>query len=424
MNEELKAPANNYREYLFAAVYICGLTIVLIWAVRIGLSHYFTMRDGRTSSGANLAYALFFDPNDPEAYINRGDNAFARLEFPTAAENYQRAVEVRKNDFVIWLRLGVALEKIEDVHGAEAAYLKALELAPNFAQPNRAMGLLLVKKGDEDKGFAYLRTAAIANSALYSELLKLALAHHPSDPDAIERVAEPQTPGEKKMLIAFMINHNLVTDGVKQRLIGNELSDEEKDLFINQLLEQNKTQIAYDIWATKSGVVSLLPPENEKIFDGGFENITGSDNSGFGWRLQQKLTGTAVSVDTSRTHSGARSLSIQFKGNLERGSKIISQLVPVRPNTTYRLSFAALSNELLSGALPVVKVAGGNTPLAASSAIQATGGKWVVMNVDLRSGEEDSVLIALERGNCQSNPCPIFGDLFLDEFSLVQTGPK
>ena len=424
MNQTSKAQTDHYREYLFAAIYICGLVIVLIVAARVGLSHYFTILDGRTNSGKNLATALFFDPNDPEAYINRGDNAFAHLEFSFAAENYRRAVELRKNDFILWLRLGVTLEKIEDVQGAEAAYQRALELAPHFAQPNRAMGLLLLKKGYEENGFAYLRTAAAANNALYAELLKLALARYPSEPDAIERVAEPQSSGEEKTMIAFMINHDLITDGVKRRLLGNELSDEEKDLFITQLLGQNKTQLAYEIWATKSGVIGSLPPENEKIFDGGFENITSSDKAGFGWRLQQKLTGTSVSVDSSRPYAGARSLSIQFKGDLEPGAKIISQLVPVRPNTAYRLSFAVLSNELISGGLPLVTVTDGQKTRAASSVIQATRGKWTIVNVDVSTGEEDSVLIALERTNCQSNPCPIFGDLSLDDFSMVQTGAK
>jgi hypothetical protein len=167
-------------------------------------------------------------------------------------------------------------------------------------------------------------------------------------------------------------------------------------------------------------IADAILSNDDMIFNGGFEMILGSDNVGFGWRLQQKLAGTTVSIDTTRSHSGSRSLNVQFKGNVETETRIVSQLVLVKPDTSYRLTFAGCSNELISGGLPMVTITAGHEPRAASPFIGTTGSDWKVINVDFRTREEDAVLIALQRASCSSDPCPILGSLWLDDFFLSE----
>jgi hypothetical protein len=222
-------------------------------------------------------------------------------------------------------------------------------------------------------------------------------------------------------LASFLISHGLVTDGVKELLTGNEITDEEKDRFISQLLSKRQNRIAYEIWLTRREIADATVSKDDMIFDGSFENTLRSDDNGFGWRFEKKLSVTAVSIDTTRSNTGTRSVNIKFKGHVETGTRIVSQLVPVKPNKAYRLTFAAKSEELVSGGLPIVTITAGHEPRASSPTIEATGSDWTVINVDFGSRDEDTVLIALERASCGSNPCPIFGSLWLDDFSLSES---
>ena len=408
------------RGYIFSAFYVCLLVLAATLSAKIGLSHYFARKADQDQS---FARALFFDQKNPEAYVRRGDYALAKQDFSSAVENYLRAADLRKNDFVLWTRLGSALAKLGERDRAKAAYQNSLDLAPHFAQPNRLMGLLLLEKGRDEQAFEYLRKGAEADQALYPELLQIALRRYPSDISSIERFADPRSTGQKKLLAAFMINHDLMSIRLKTLLTGDLLSDTEKDLFVTQLLSKNKTRLAYEIWSTKSGVVNILPAAGEKVIDGSFEGPSAGNNT-FGWRLGHKLEAVSVAVDSARHHSGSRALNIQYKGDLDPGATLFSQLVAVEPNTNYRLSFAVLSTELTSGALPVITVTGGHTPLAKSHMIEATGGKWFVKTIEFRSGKDDSVVIALQRANCVASLCPIFGDLSLDDVSMVEAASR
>jgi hypothetical protein len=215
-----------------------------------------------------------------------------------------------------------------------------------------------------------------------------------------------------------------MTDTAKAFLTGNELTDGEKDEFIRLLISKNELLLAYEVWLTKTALASTKRDEGDAVFDGGFENITASDESGFGWQIEQGVSATAVAIDSERPHSGFRALHVKFAGNVEVGSRIVSQLVLAKPFHKYRLTFAVRSSELTSGGLPVVVVKAGNSSsiLATSSLIKATDGNWVTMTVDFTTEEDAAVTIALERANCDSSPCPIFGEMSLDDFSIKEIG--
>lgn len=409
---------NGYLSFLIPAIYLCALLMFSLMAVGIGLSASTSFDDESSTKQSSL----FFDPKDPQIFIKRGEHSLERSDFVLAAENFERAVELRPGDFDLWQKLGSARSRVGDDRGADAAFQEALRLAPNYAEPNRQMGLWKLHSGDDVSAFEYLRKAAEADGFYYGELLEIARGTYGTDAEAIERAAWMEDKSKKTQLARSLIEHGLLTDRIERLLLGDELNAWEKDEFIGLLISQKKTKVAYEIWASKPQIAGAKPTGGEKIFDGSFEDTLESESTGFGWHIEQKLSGAAVSLTSSGAHHGSRSLRVQYKGDVDPGTKILSQLVPVEPNKVYRLRFAALSGELTSGALPLITITTDHEPLAASSSIGSTGGKWSIITVEFRSGSGDTVLVALERSKCQSVPCPIFGDLSLDDISMIEVG--
>src|SRR5262249_16034456 len=140
---------------------------------------------------------------------------------------------------------------------------------------------------------------------------------------------------------------------------------------------------------------------------------------GFGWRTLNtpRITFT---TDNSSAAEGKTSLKIEFNGESEPGSTLLSQLVMVEPNGRYTLKFASRSDQLVSGGLPAVSVADASTGAVLGESIlrQQTDG-WFDHSIDFAVPDKASFIeIRLQRHSCTTSPCPIFGALWLDRFTL------
>jgi hypothetical protein len=94
----------------------------------------------------------------------------------------------------------------------------------------------------------------------------------------------------------------------------------------------------------------------------------------------------------------------------------------VEPKTRYKLHFSARTKEVVTGGLPLIVVNGagsGGPTLAQSNTLpQGTQG-WSDYTVDFTTGDGmRAVLISLQRQPCTGGPCPIFGRLWLDAFTV------
>lgn len=405
--------------------YLCALLLLAFTGARVGLSYYYAEASELSNSETDAANAIFYDPANPEAYASRGLLRLRSERFADAVDDFQYAVKLREFDFLLWLRLGHALVKLNDFDAAGEAYFTAMLLAPEYAQPNKYMGLMLLDLERNEKAFRYLSKAAELDELIYPEILQLARKQYPNDPSAIENAVKPSTIEAKKVTARYFIKYNLMTDSVKTFLKGNELSDGDKDGFIRYLIRKENPLTAHEVWLTKKLPASLRSNDDDnRIFDGGFENITESDDSGFGWRINKKLSDSAIAIDNKLSRTGSRSLHVKFAGRVEAGKEIISQMVVLKPNQNYRLTFAVLSPELTSGGLPIVIVNAGKSEsrFAQSAPIMRTDNRWVNVTLDFTTNDETTALISLSRASCDTQPCPIFGELSVDDFSLKQRG--
>ena len=192
----------------------------------------------------------------------------------------------------------------------------------------------------------------------------------------------------------------------------------------SELLTHGATKQAFQVWTAGADAASAKPA----IFDGGFEGTLSLDESGFGWRLAPVHPGIEFSIDGNQPQSGNRSLRITFSGNTNPALELVSQLVVIDPAEHYRMHFSIRTEKLVTGGPLVMFVLdnGNQQVLARSQAFPADTGGWQTISTDIVPAANTSALkIVLKREECSTSPCPVFGTVSLDSFSLepIKTAP-
>ncbi len=389
----------------------------VMWAsLRIGLAR-------KRSESGNLAavnQALRLAPNDPEARTVRGLLLSYYGEYSDAAAELERAAELRPRDYYLWLELGMTRDQLGDQDGAERALRESVRLAPDYAKPAWQFGNLLFRLGRLDDAFAELRRAAKSDPTLLPATIDLAWSAL-GDVNALKSAIQPQTPAEHGALARYLAKHGQGKEAVAELRITGVTSREEIRALITDLLAQNAFRDAHEIW--EYGYQIAKPSdENSLTYDGGFEMPLEVDQPGFGWQVRENLAGMSLSVDPANSYQGGKSLRIDFHGDPAPTVPAISQIVLVNPRTHYRLQLAARTGDIISGGLPVVVVSDAampDTTLIASEPLASGTSPWHELVLDFTTGAQaNAVLLSVRRKACATEPCPIFGSLWLDAFFL------
>ncbi len=138
------------------------------------------------------------------------------------------------------------------------------------------------------------------------------------------------------------------------------------------------------------------------------------------------VVNVTVSIDAGAHQTGARSLRLDFHGNSDPALPLVTQIILVNPQTHYHLGFFALSKEFVSAADPIISLADASDPknvvLAQSPPLRSDPNVWREFAIDFTTrAETRAILITLARQACANNPCPAFGAIWLDSFSLEAT---
>jgi len=101
---------------------------------------------------------------------------------------------------------------------------------------------------------------------------------------------------------------------------------------------------------------------------------------------------------------------------------LVSQLILVEPSSRYRLNFAARTQDVVTGGLPLAIVsdaAGDIQRLGESAPLRQDTTNWEVSSFDFRTESgTNAVTLSIQRKNCSTSPCPIFGSIWVDSFSI------
>ncbi len=367
------------------------------------------------TDAANAAVSL--SSNNPDAHFVRGSILEARNDLPGAAAEYNAAALARPDHCVLWLSLARVRELNGDTAGAVAAARQAVPLAPYYAQPHWQLGNILLRAGQRDEGFKELRLAAISNPTLMPTVIDLAWRLSGGSAQSVEKAIQPETPEAYQLLGQYLRHFGDLNAALYiYNASAGRAPEQERRANIAALIRAKRFREAYALWASgRSGNTAGV------MIDSGFEEEGDLQEPGFGWRTVDNVQGFHLSLDTTNPKQDRSSLKVDFDGNSDPASPVISQLVLVEPRTHYQLRFAARTEGIVSGGLPrVVAIDGTSNNVLGQSAelSQATNG-WRDYAFDFDSGDlTTAVQISLQRQSCSGPACPIFGRLWLDNVWL------
>lgn len=429
-NSNLTGPDGKTTQTLLPLGLRIGLAIVAcivcVWgsmkAWRVGASRLLTHHSRAARLPGQAELAVNKTPDDPEAHSGRAFVLLNTGKLNDALPEYERAVALRPQDYFLWLELGRARDMNNDEQGALAALEQSVKLAPDYAEPRWQLGNVLFRAGRVEEAFREMRRAALSDLTLLPNFIDLAWGSTSGVPLAVEQIIRPEKASWRIALAKYFVRRGRTAEALAQYRLAGGISEEDRQALLNELLAAKRYQEAYEIWLTDSGN-ARRESISELIIDGGFESQVSRVNSGFGWQLPRDPQSMRVSLDQNNPHSGEQSLRVDFKGESNPTQSIFTQLIPVEPDTRYRLSFAVRMEEIVTGGLPLMVVTDASSQetqtLAQSSTFQQSSDGWQIYTVDLTTLKTTSaVLISLHRQNCGGAPCPIFGRLWLDDFKL------
>ena len=395
---------------------VCCLFLIQASA-RFGVSRMFVRYALTTNSIPAADAAIEFGPSDPEAH-RASATVFNRLQNPDeAAKSLEAAVSLRYRDDYLWIELGNTREELGDTQGALAALDHAVRWAPHYAHTHWQRGNLLLRMGQANDAFSELRTAAAANPRYAPNLIDLAWGISRNDLKTTEALLEIKDDNQRLALIRYLARNGKGSEVLDQiRLLTAPPSTETKNELVRLLFDSKAFNASFALWRPSGKM------REPSLVDGGFEDRLVFSDGKFGWIFTPSPT-SLLTIDASEKLSGAQSLVINFRGAWPPKTPL-SQVFIVEPASTYRLSFAVKTKDLVTGGPPVIVIndATNDQLLGKSENFPTATSPWTKLNVDFTTlPTSQAAVIRLQRNNCDSSPCPIFGTLWLDEFSVEQT---
>lgn len=399
---------------------LCLLFWATVGSSRAGLSRLFSEYGSAAGSLATSERALQLNATDPEAHYVRAVRLQDLGRAGEAVVELERATSLRPNDYFFWQELGRAREEAGDNKGAVAALQTAIMLAPYYSQPHWQLGNVLLRNDETVAAFREMRIAATSDPELFPSLLDLAAAVYESNAENVIAAIGPQSDHERLLLVRFLLKQNKEA-GLEWLTSIKQIAPEDRAALVTELIAAEEFDLAYRVWSAKDGVEYR---GEITLVDGGFENAITMNNSGFGWQPSLQTPNAKVLLDTNAPALGERSLRIEYSGNFDAKSPVLSQLLPVAPGTRYRLSFSARTDKLFSAGLPVVAVReapGDTVVIAESSPLPAGTNAWRNFTIEFQTGAATkAVTINIQRQACHVNPCPLVGRAWFDELQLLK----
>jgi hypothetical protein len=408
----------------FAFVFVASVACVFVFwiAGRAGVARLLGRYALISADLAAAHRAATMSPSDPETHRMRAAVLHKLKGLPQAATELELALSLRPRDDSLWLQLGMLRDEMDDPSGASIAFNESVRLAPYYALPRWQRGNFLLRQGRLLEAFADLRYAAASQPEYVPSLIDLSWRISKSDYQITQEHAQIDTKEERLAFAEFLARQGKGSEAAEQFALAGPVSDKERNELVRHLISANAYQEAFQVWiksqTTRSG--DSIP----EFYDGGFEGPLSFDERGFGWRMTRGSPSVKLAADSSVRQSGSKSLLIDFSGDSNPDTSLVSQVIPVKPVTRYRLYFAARMHKIVSGGLPFAVIsesAGTRKRLSESPALPQGSADWQTVSFDfVTEPNTHAVTFSVQRKQCTTSPCPIFGSMWLDSFSIQE----
>lgn len=391
------------------------------WQIGNMLAEFTSTTDPTVEPVAEFSASLA--PGDPMAnwfLASSQRDVFTPEKLDESLKKYEKVVRLAPHDYRWWIELGRAREQSEDMAGAEAAFRRAVELAPTYTLPHWQAGNFYLRQGEVDKAFAELKKASESNPVYRQQVYSIIWDYFDKDPARLEQIAG-DAPNARADLALFYAAKERAEDSLR---MWNTLAPEQKKA--NEKVSRVIAQALFEKKYFRSAVgftreIGIeTEAQVEKFQNAGFESAIGKeDDSYFSWKLipAEKVD---VRLDPSQKHGGNRSLRIVFNGFGAAQYYQFYQIVAVEPLAKYRLSFWARTENLKSAGNPLIEVVNANDDklIKASDAFPDGSNDWQEIKIDfVTPPSSEGIIVRVGRAFC-GNQCPLFGSIWLDDFSI------
>ncbi len=418
---------------------------------------FFSQQQNEYDTATNLLTtdkAASIASNIPNIHYQRGLTYFAQangedteLRLREALTSFSRAAELSPEDFRIWVALGEAYSRQGSSPEAEKSFQRALSIAPNYYEPHWKYGNHLLRAGQNDAAFAEFKRALAIRPSELPLLFDYAWNTYNGDLPTILKALSP-TSEAKPQLAATLVEKGKVTEAMtlwRELIVASpRIARINARSFMNSLLGKQNYQEAYEVWQAASKVPNpqpnLLeealkedaiiytvntPDQGSLLNNGGFENdlLLRVTPPFLAWKLTA-TNGLQISRSTDQPKSGKSSLRLSFDVPGNATFSVLEQAIAVKPSTSYKLKFAAKTEELTTLSAPFVEV----YDPADIKRLRATLPPFPLKNTPWQeyslnfttSSVTEAILIRVFRPACGEPPCPILGKIWLDDFKLEQ----
>ncbi len=365
-------------------------------------------------------------PSDPQTHRASAilhEKAFEPGDLEIALLEYEKAAAACPYNYLFWLSLGSARTRAGEIEKAEAALRRAHALAPNYSRVQWALGNLLLREGRDDEGYSAVRKAIENDPSLTPSAVTLAMQLSPGDD--VGSI-------EQRLGASSHIYINLAL-----LLVQQERFEEARAIWRKASISSDKVVSTDTVNALKQSAISAkqfrlaaeigsaLSGEDKAtvgtVSNAGFESPVRAQNAGdFDWRVPQQQFPQYAVTDAKKA-SGKFSLVAAVSSNDAKELNGISQTIAVEPGKSYSLRFSYLSNVNSNAEYFWEVLAAADMKQLSRSPKLLPTDNWQTATIDLLVPPEyDGIVIRLARAACTGSACTSSGNLWFDDFDLIQ----
>lgn len=362
-------------------------------------------------------------PGDPSIRLAAAvtfERTFDMNDLDRSMREYAEATAASPNNYLLWLGLARSRNLNGDTTGAEAAFKRSLELAPNYAAVQWAYGNFLVRQGSTGEGFTLMAKAASANPEYAASAAVTALQIF--DGDVRKALTElGETDATNAALQVALIKAERFDDAVEA---WSRISADGKQ----GKYKQTTDKLAADLTAAKrfglaSRVYAAISGGNAasvgKIANGGFESeVKMREAPLFTWQIADGGT-PQIGLSESQVHGGRYALIVVFNSFETTAFRSISQMVLTEPGATYELTgFYRNDVKTTSSLRWEIADAATTGSIARTDGLPITTA-WAPFSVKFIAPTiGEAVIVRFTRDGCAGASCPTNGTITFDDLAI------
>lgn len=361
----------------------------------------------------------WLSPSDPQTHFAAAalyERALEPGDFEKALREYELAAANAPHNYLLWLRLAAVRGRAGDTVGAEAALRQAKHLAPNYSSVQWALGNFLLREGRDEEAYAELRKAVEGDP----KLAPLAAA-----------TSLQMAGGDVRSVTASFQNSQKINTALVVQLLAQKRIEDAIDLWKSVEPQDDETYRTVRSQFRKAlaenkmfrAALELKEPDSEaapeRITNSGFElPVKLQDDGNFEWKVAQGGY-PQVGVTDTQKRSGKLSLVVLLSGQDQKEFRGPSQLVAVRPGSSYELVVHYRSEAKSSATFHWEVVAAKDARRLALTLPISASGDWTSTSAGFAvPADTDGIEIRLVRGQCTGSGCNASGNIWFDDINL------